>query len=81
MLLKATIPFLIYGLLAIAASFHALTTKRDPRAAIGWIAVCVLFPLAGPLLYYFFRDQQGSYKGESFASGSWNAPWTRAGRV
>ena len=54
MLLKVAITFLIHGLLAIAASLHALTTKRDPRAAIGWIAVCVLFPLAGPLLYYFF---------------------------
>src|SRR5581483_8936182 len=29
-------------------------TKRDPRAAWGWIAVCLLFPLAGALLYYWF---------------------------
>lgn len=33
---------------------HALLYKRDPRAALGWIAVCLVFPLAGPLLYLFF---------------------------
>jgi cardiolipin synthase len=36
------------------AAGHALFHKRDPRAALGWIAVCVIFPLAGPLLYYLF---------------------------
>jgi len=33
---------------------HALLYKRDPRAAFGWIAVCVLAPVAGPVLYLFF---------------------------
>jgi cardiolipin synthase len=40
--------------LAVVTGGHALLTKRDPRAAWGWIAVCVVFPLAGPLLYYWF---------------------------
>jgi cardiolipin synthase len=39
---------------AVAASLHALLTKRDPRSALGWIAVSVLFPAAGPALYYVF---------------------------
>ncbi len=42
----------LHVLVATAASWHALLYKRDSRAALGWIAVCVLFPLAGPLLYY-----------------------------
>ncbi len=33
---------------------HALLYKRDPRAALGWIAVCLAYPLLGPLLYYLF---------------------------
>lgn len=33
---------------------HALLYKRDPRAALGWVAVCLVFPLAGALLYLFF---------------------------
>jgi cardiolipin synthase A/B len=45
---------LFHAVLAPATAFHALLFKRDPRAAFGWIAVCVLAPLAGPLLYLFF---------------------------
>ena len=39
---------------ALAAAGHAILNKRDPRSAWGWIAVCWLFPLAGPLLYVLF---------------------------
>jgi cardiolipin synthase len=39
---------------ATIALVHAMLYKRDPRAALGWISVCVLFPLLGPLLYYMF---------------------------
>ncbi len=42
----------LHVLAAAAASWHALLYKRDSRAAFGWIGVCILFPLAGPLLYY-----------------------------
>ena len=44
----------IHVLAASAASWHALLYKRDSRAAFGWIGVCILFPLIGPLLYYTF---------------------------
>ncbi|MEX2499302.1 MAG: phospholipase D-like domain-containing protein [Wenzhouxiangellaceae bacterium] len=33
------------------AALHALMYKRDSRAALGWIALCLLLPVAGPLLY------------------------------
>ena len=39
---------------ATLAAAHALLSKRDPRAAWGWIAVCLMFPLAGALLYLLF---------------------------
>jgi cardiolipin synthase len=39
---------------AVFAAGHALLNKTDPRAAWGWIAVCWLFPFAGPALYFFF---------------------------
>lgn len=38
--------------LAVVSSVHALTSKRDPKASIGWIAVCILIPFGGPFLYY-----------------------------
>jgi cardiolipin synthase A/B len=45
---------LLAGLLGIIASIHALLYKRRPRAAFGWIAVCLTFPLAGAALYFWF---------------------------
>ena len=41
-------------LFACLTAAHALTTKRDSRAALGWVAVCLMFPFAGPVLYFFF---------------------------
>jgi cardiolipin synthase len=41
-------------LLALFSAGHALLYKRDPRAAWGWIAVCLISPVAGPLLYLLF---------------------------
>jgi cardiolipin synthase len=47
----AMLVFLAHTALALTAAGHALLTVHDPRAAWGWIAVCWLAPLAGPLLY------------------------------
>ncbi|MBN2124927.1 MAG: cardiolipin synthase [Deltaproteobacteria bacterium] len=46
--------FSLHVLLVAATAGHALLYKRDPRAALGWIAVCILFPLVGPCLYFLF---------------------------
>lgn len=39
---------------APVAVMHALLYKRDYRSALGWIGVSILFPVLGPLLYFFF---------------------------
>jgi cardiolipin synthase len=49
-----TLLLALWPLVGIWTAGHALMTKRDARAAWGWIAVCWLFPLAGPALYYIF---------------------------
>ncbi len=41
-------------LLSLVAVGHALLHKRDSRAALGWVAVSVVFPFIGPLLYFVF---------------------------
>ncbi|MFO7287923.1 MAG: phospholipase D-like domain-containing protein [Gammaproteobacteria bacterium] len=38
----------------LAAAVHALLYKRRPQAALGWIAVCLMLPILGALLYYLF---------------------------
>lgn len=45
---------IFHALLAPATAAHALLYKRDSRSAFGWIAVCFIAPVAGPLLYLFF---------------------------
>lgn len=41
--------------LAWLTAIHALLNKReDPRATLGWVAVCLLFPFIGPVLYFLF---------------------------
>lgn len=42
------------AVIAVASAGHALLYKRDSRSAFGWIAVCAIFPLFGPALYFLF---------------------------
>lgn len=44
----------LIAMLSWGCAIHALLTKSDPRAALGWIAVCLMFPPIGPLLYFLF---------------------------
>ena len=44
----------LWGVFAAWAAVQALVSKRDPRAALGWIVVSVTIPFVGPLLYFFF---------------------------
>ena len=57
------------GLLSICASGHAVLYKRDSRAAIAWVGLIWLVPLAGAVLYFLFgvnrlRRQAVSLRGE-----------------
>jgi len=45
---------LLLAALALGAAGHALLRKSDSRSALGWVAVCLTFPLAGPILYLLF---------------------------
>ncbi|NOX43049.1 MAG: cardiolipin synthase [Gammaproteobacteria bacterium] len=51
---NAWILLTVHAVLAVLSAGHALLYKRDPRAALGWIAVCITYPVVGPLLYYLF---------------------------
>ncbi|MBU4526039.1 MAG: cardiolipin synthase [Desulfomicrobium sp.] len=44
----------LLAVLALGAAGHALLRKSDSRSALGWVAVCLTFPLAGPILYILF---------------------------
>ena len=44
----------VHTVLATISGGHALMYKRDPRASLSWIVVCIFFPVIGPLLYFWF---------------------------
>ena len=44
----------LYVTLALPAAGHALIFKKDSRSALGWFVICLTFPLAGPICYFFF---------------------------
>lgn len=44
----------IHSVVMVLAVSHALIHKRDHRAALGWIAIIIVFPVAGAVLYFLF---------------------------
>lgn len=44
----------LYALVTVISVTHILLYKRDSRAALGWLGLVVLFPIAGSLLYLLF---------------------------
>ncbi len=47
-------PGLFLTLFGAVSAAHALLRKRDPRAALGWVAICLILPAFGPVLYWIF---------------------------
>lgn len=47
---------------ALIAAGHALLNKRDSKAAFGWIALCIILPLAGPVIYLIFGINRVTHK-------------------
>lgn len=74
------------GFVATGTALHALLNKHEPAAAFGWIAVCLLFPIVGPLLYFLLginriqlRARALRFEQKPLARGS--AAIERSGRV
>lgn len=47
------------------AACHALLTKRDPRAALGWIAALLFLPVIGLMIYLVFGISRAQSRAES----------------
>lgn len=67
---ETLILLLFHAVLAPATAVHALLNKREPRGAFGWIAVCIVTPLAGPLLYLLFGLNRTRNRAQRFAMPS-----------
>jgi len=61
-------------LFGLYSAGHALLNKRDPRAALGWVAVCLLVhPAAGAVLYWLFGVNRIHTRAQRWKQrGDWN---------
>lgn len=58
------IVFAIAHALALVAAGHALLTKRDPRAALGWTVTLVFLPIIGLAIYLIFGISRAQSRAE-----------------
>lgn len=47
-----TIAVVLLGFVEFVSALHALLNKKDPRSQLGWIILCVFFPLVGVIAYW-----------------------------
>lgn len=57
------------GALALSAAGHALLYKRMPQSAFGWIAICIMLPLIGALLYFLFGINRVRRRAQALRGG------------
>ena len=61
---------------SVIAAGHAALWKRDPKAALGWVAFCLTLPIFGALVYFLFginRIQTRARALEGMSSGPLDA--------
>jgi len=59
----------LHVVLLIGGTSHVVLTKRDPRAALGWVGVIWLTPVVGSLLYFSFGINRIHRKARSLRGG------------
>lgn len=66
---------IVTHLLGGIAAIHALLNKRDPRAAMGWLIVCLVIPVFGVIAYLLFGLNHISMVAKQWESrGMWKTP-------
>lgn len=54
----------LFHLASLVAAGHALLTKRDPRAALGWTVALIFLPIAGLVVYLVFGISRSHSRAE-----------------
>ncbi len=82
-MLTVTVEILL-ALAGLLSAGHALVSKRDPKSAWGWVAVCLMFPGGGAALYWLMgvnrirtRARGWEAEGQFKRPGVDSAPQTR----
>jgi cardiolipin synthase len=61
-------------MVSVMAALHALFHKREPRSAFAWVAICLMWPLAGALLYLIFGKNRIQTRARKLHGPSTNEP-------
>ncbi len=61
---------LFIACLSLLAAAHALLGKRDSKAALAWVAFCLVIPVYGPLIYLVFGINRTSDKAQEIYPAS-----------
>lgn len=56
--------FVVIHLVSLVAAGHALLTKRDPRAALGWTVALIFLPIIGLATYLIFGISRAQSRAE-----------------
>lgn len=67
---------LLHLLFATVSVLHILLFKSNSRAALGWLAFVVVFPLAGPVFYWLFGVNRVRRKAQGESIFSWTEQGT-----
>ena len=67
---------LLHLLFASASVLHILLFKSNHRAALGWLAFVVVFPLAGPIFYWLFGVNRVRRKAQRESIFGWTEQGT-----
>lgn len=59
----------VHGVVVVLASSHVVLTKRDVRAALGWVGIIWLTPIVGTVLYFTFGINRIQRKARMLRSG------------
>lgn len=73
----------LWSLLILASLYsagHTLLHKRDPRAALGWIVLCLFAPGLGPALYWLLGVNRIRTRARDWQIRGQGMPWVEAPR-
>jgi cardiolipin synthase len=83
-----SLSLVILNLLSLAVAVHALLNKRDPRAALAWIIVCLTLPGVGVTLYWLMgmnrirtRARRWQDRGEGLFVGEAESPCEHSAKL
>jgi len=67
--------WLLLTVVTVFAACHALLTKRDPRASLIWILLCLFIPGGGALLYWLFGVNRIRTRAKDWQHRLEEPPW------